>query len=97
MPGRVGAQHLHNLRARLGWRQPPLQQPEASGLVADPPPHRPQRVAMVAGRVVLPAFPEGEVDVQDGRAAQLQLHVVPGRPPPIAGVDADRIAVALMV
>ena len=96
VPGRIGAQHLHGMGAGLGRWQPPLQQPQAPGLVADPPPHGPQRVAMVAGGAVLPALPEGEVDIQHGRAAQLQLEVVPGRPPTVAGVDPDRVGVAEM-
>jgi hypothetical protein len=96
VPGRVGAQHLHGMGAGLGRWQPPLQQPEASGLVAEPPPDGPQRVAMVAGSAVLPALPEGVVDVQDDRAAQLQLEVVPGRPSAVAGVDPDRVGVAEM-
>ena len=53
--------------------------------MAELPPHGPQRVAVVGGCAVLPAFPEGEVDVQDGRASQLQLQVMPGRPAPVAG------------
>jgi hypothetical protein len=51
---------------------------------------------MVAGGAVLPALPEGVVDVEHGRAAQLQLEVVPGRPAAIARVDADRVGVAEM-
>jgi hypothetical protein len=62
VPGRVGPQHLHGMRAGMGWRQPAPQQPEASGLVADPPPDGPQRVAVVGWGAVFPAFPEGEVD-----------------------------------
>jgi hypothetical protein len=96
VPGRVGAQHLHGMGAGLrGWPAA-QQQLQAPGLVAGPPPYGPQRVAVVAGGVVLPALPEGVVDVQHGRAAQLQLEVVPGRPPAVAGVDPDRVGVAEM-
>jgi hypothetical protein len=77
--------------------QPTLQQPEASGLAADPPPHGPQRVAVVGWGAILPAFPEGEVDVQHGRTVHLQLQVVPGRPAAIPRVDPDRIGVAEML
>jgi hypothetical protein len=52
---------------------------------------------MVGGRAVLPALPEGQVDVQHGRALQLQLQVVPGRPAAIPRVDPDRIGVAEML
>jgi hypothetical protein len=52
---------------------------------------------MVGWCVVLPPFPEGEVDIQDGRPVNLQLQVVPRRSAPVARVDPDRIRVAPVV
>jgi hypothetical protein len=80
------------------WRRPPLnEESEASGLVAEAPPHCTQEVAVVGWRAVLPALPERQVDVQDRGAAHLQLQVVPGRPSAVSGVNANRVGVALMV
>src|SRR4029450_5505603 len=78
-------------------RQPPLQQLQAAGFVAEAPPYGPQWVAVVPRRLVLPALLEGVVDVEHGRPAQLQLQVVPGRPLAVAGVDVDGVALNHMV
>src|SRR4029450_9449993 len=78
-------------------RQPPLQQLQAAGFVAEAPPYGPQWVAVVPRRLVLPALLEGVVDVEHGRPAQLQLQVVPGRPLAVAGVDLDWVAITQMV
>ena len=49
---------------------------------------------MVEGGRVLPALPEGDRQVADGRAADLQLHVVPGRVRAVALVHRHRLGVA---
>jgi hypothetical protein len=49
---------------------------------------------VVARGAVLPAFPEGEVDVEDRGALQLRLEVAPGRAEAVAGVDPDGVGVA---
>ena len=54
----------------------------------------PPRVAVVERGRVLPALPEGDRQVPDGRAADLQLHVVPGRAVAVAPVHRHRLGVA---
>jgi hypothetical protein len=59
--------------ADMRGRRPLDEEPEATGFVADPPPHGPEWVAVVGWRAVLPALAEGQVDVEDGGTMQLQL------------------------
>jgi hypothetical protein len=59
-------------------------------------PPGPERVAVIQRGRVLPALPEGQVQVAHGRAAHLQLGVVPSGTGAKARVELDRLGITQM-
>ena len=58
---------------------------------------RAPRRTVVQRRRVTPSLPERELDIRDRRAVDLELHVVPRRTRPVAGVDVCGLLVAAVV
>jgi hypothetical protein len=93
--GRVGAKHLDGVGTGRGRVAEHRRQRAWMPRLADPPGQpSPPRVAVVQRGRVLPPLPEGERQVADGRAAHLQLHVVPWRVAAVAFVHRHRLRVA---
>ena len=96
---RIRPQHLHGARRRPAGDRGPAT-PMRLGtdrLAAQDPAHPVPRRPPFERRPVVPALPERERDVADGRAANLGLDVVPRRVRPVGGIHLLRLRIPPVV
>ena len=95
---RIGPKDLHRVRTASGriaqHRRERIGPPRLAG---EPGKSRAQRVAMVERGRVVPPLAEGEGEIPDRRALDLELDVVPRRPFAVPVVDVDGLGIAPVV